>query len=193
MNSRNNIVLLAIFGLTILGTAVLTTVINRLTLREENIDDQSDKTQYANNVCESGSLSQEPGLEDDLRANGFFSYTWLRPEDREPLYKSAVFAVSKGNKLCVYESVHQDPFGSLARCGGLGCDLKKGELVAILEFKPNTDGTLLVQSATGSTSFMRGAVCQVDKSYLPKLVCRPSQSPASQVQGDAIIVFAPAS
>jgi len=220
MNTRNNIVLLAILGLTILGTAALTTAINRLTFREGNIDDQGYKpmeqdsvdvpsqsignepketkninsnAQPTNNECKSGSLSQEPGLEDDLGADGFFSYTWLRLEDEKPFHESVVFAVSKGNTLCLYQSIQQDPFGSLALCGGLGCDLKRGELVAILEFKPNTDGTLLVQSVTGLVSFMRGAVCQVDASYLPTLVCRSSQSPSSQVQGDAIIVFAPAS
>ena len=222
MNTRNNVVLLAIFGVTILGTAVLTTVINRSTFKEDNIDDQqykptnqpsvdvplhttisdpkvkesqglNDNTQSTNNVCEGGSLSQEPGIEDDLGSHGFISYKWLRLEDKEPLYQSTLFMTTKGNIMCLYQSAYQDPFGSLARCGGLGCDLKQGELVSILEFKPNTDGKLVVHSTTGSASFLRGAVCQVDADYVSTLVCRSSQSPSPQVKGDAIIVFAPAS
>ncbi|MFN6564216.1 MAG: hypothetical protein RMY28_031105 [Nostoc sp. ChiSLP01] len=222
MNTRNNIVLLAILGFTILGTAALTTAINRSAFREGNIDDQRYKStdqpsvdvplqsgvsdpnvketqgikeniQYTNNVCEGGPLSQEPGIENDLGSQGFISYQWLRPGNKEPLYQSTLFMTSKGNKLCLYQSAYQDPFGSLALCGGLGCDLKRGELVSILEFKPSNDGKLVVHSTTGSASFLRGAVCQIDADYVPTLVCRSSQSPSRQVQGDAIIVFAPAS
>jgi hypothetical protein len=222
MNTRNNIFLIAIFGVTILGTAVLTTVINRSTFKESNIDDQqykptnqtsvnvpphtivsdpkveesqglNDNTQSTNDVCEGGSLSQEPGIEDDLGSHGFISYQWLRPEDKEPLYQSTLFMTTNGNIMCLYQSAYKDPFGSLARCGGLGCDLNRGELVSILEFKQNTDGKLVVHSPTGSASFLRGAVCQVDADYVPTLVCRSSQSPSPEVQGDAIIIFAPAS
>jgi hypothetical protein len=152
----------------------------------------SNNTQYRNNVCDPGSLSQGPGLMNNLGIEGFVSYEWLRPEDNEILYESVVFTVSRDNNLCIYQAVQQDPFGSLARCGGLGWDLEQGELVAVLEFTQNSDGTLLIQSASGSGSFIRGAVCQVDDSYFPILVCRSPQSPNPQVQGDAIIVFTPA-
>lgn len=221
MNKQNTLIFTIILCVTVFVTASLTTIINRLAIEEEDtqeqgfnfteqipsdasdqsiennpseISDSNSSTQVTNDACESGSLTQEPGLEDDLLGfDGFYSYSWQRSDNERPLYQSAVFALSRGNKLCIYQTVQQDPFGSLALCGGLGCDLDRGELIAALEFEPSADGTLIVESTTGLASFMRGAVCQVDASYLPTLVCRSSQSPNSQIQGDAIIVFAPAS
>ncbi|NER81882.1 MAG: hypothetical protein F6K42_20420 [Leptolyngbya sp. SIO1D8] len=221
MNKRSSLIFTIILCVTVVVTASLTTIINRLAIEEEDpqepsIDSteqipadassqsvgnnpsealgSSNGTQVINDACESGSLAQEPGLEDDLLGfDGFYSYSWQLPENERPIYQNAVFVLSRGNNLCVYQTVQLDPFGSLALCGGLGCDLEKGELIAELEFTPNADGTLLVQSTTGLASFMRGAVCQVDASYLPTLVCRSPQSPNSQVQGDVIIFFAPAS
>lgn len=132
-------------------------------------------------------LAEEPGLERDLGVEGFFSYSWLRPEDKKPLYQSTLFITTTGNRLCAYRAIEKDPFGSLARCGGLGCGSQHGELLATLDFKPNRDNTFLVQSANGLAGFMSGAVCQIEKAGLPEIVCRSSKSPA--FEGESIIVF----
>lgn len=223
MNKRNSILILAILGLTILGTTALTTAINPSVFREDNINDNSYKPasqpsvdislksrvkeskvkesqeisrniQNKSNACEGVSISQELGIEKDLGSHGFISYQWFREGDEsEPVYRTTLFMTAKGNKMCLYQTDYEDPFGSLARCGGLGCDLKRGELASILEFKPNNDGKLVVHSTTGLGSFLKGAVCQVGANYISTMVCRSSQSPSPEVQDAAIIVFAPAS
>lgn len=129
-------------------------------------------------------------LPDFWTGQGFAFLQWLRVEDESVLYRSEVFMTTDSNQLNVYNTFKKEPFGSLARCGGLGCDLEQGNLVATLTFASGQNGTLLVSAATGSARFMQGARCQIEQSYLPVLTCYTEQGPNS-INVPSMIRFSP--
>jgi hypothetical protein len=109
---------------------------------------------------------------------GFTAFSWIRMDDSHSLYNGTVYTEVTGNTLSIYNSYLRSPLGQLARCGGLGCDLGKGALIATLEVEPQGN-SFIVKSASGSASFLQGAVCNVlQTDYPPVLECISNQSPA---------------
>ena len=90
-------------------------------------------------------------------SSGFTSFAWLRSDDNRELYSSAVYLSLSGNKLSIYNTYNAAPLGQLARCGGLGCDLGKGQLLATLEVVPQGSNRYLVTNASQKASFLQGA------------------------------------
>ncbi|AMA08913.1 hypothetical protein [Picosynechococcus sp. PCC 73109] len=125
-------------------------------------------------------------------SRGFASFDWLRAEDKETIYSSAVYTEINRNTLAVYNTYKQDPFGKYARCGGLGCDLGKGQLIATLNFE-SRGNLLIVQSATGKAAFLNGALCKLVESYLTVLECTSKQNPNPDAKIPSIFRFAPGS
>jgi len=111
--------------------------------------------------------------------SGFATFSWIRGEDKGTLYQSAIYLELNRNKLSIYNTYNRAPLGMYTRCGGLGCDLGKGSLVGTLNFKKQQD-TFIVESATGQSSFLKGAQCTLDESRLlvsAILECRTNKTP----------------
>jgi len=119
---------------------------------------------------------------------GFVTLNWLRASDRATLYSSTVYLSVTGNRISVFNTYAKEPFGQLARCGGLGCDLGKGALVATLDLVPKGN-SLSVQNASAKASFLKGATCSVVEDYLQVLEC--SSSKGAQGSLPSLFVFAP--
>ena len=117
--------------------------------------------------------------------SGFANYAWLRTEDDGELYSSAVYLSLSGNSLSIYNTYNAAPLGQLARCGGLGCDLGKGQLLATLEVMPQGDNRYTVVSASQKASFLQGAQCRVAGSYFYFFECFSPRGPI----GDFISTF----
>ena len=112
---------------------------------------------------------------------GFTNFTWLRSDDNRELYSSTVYLSLSGNSLDIYNTYSAAPLGHLARCGGLGCDLGKGQLLASVEFTQQNDGTYFVTSASDKADFLQGASCAVNESFLPVLECFSSRGPGADI------------
>jgi hypothetical protein len=97
----------------------------------------------------------------------------------------------KQNTLNIYNTYKLDPFGKNARCGGLGCDLGKGALVATLKFEPK-GSSFIVREASGKAGFLTGARCRIVDGYAPVLECASNKSPASSNM-QSVFRFAPGS
>ncbi|MBE9009140.1 hypothetical protein IQ250_02850 [Pseudanabaenaceae cyanobacterium LEGE 13415] len=123
-------------------------------------------------------------------ANGFVSFGWLRAEDGGEIYSSAVYVEVKQNTLNIYNTYKLDPFGKNARCGGLGCDLGKGQVVGTLNFEPQ-GSQFIVRNASGQASFLKGARCRVAEGYVKVLECTSTQNPASRAGMSSIFRFTP--
>lgn len=122
--------------------------------------------------------------------NGFTLFNWLRSEGAGIIYSSAVYIEVKQNTLTVYNTYKLDPFGRYARCGGLGCDLGKGQLISILNFVYQ-DNLFIVKSASGKAKFLQGAQCRVLKDYMKFLECKSTQNPTPNTSTSSIFRFAP--
>lgn len=109
--------------------------------------------------------------------SGFANYTWLRSEDDGELYSSAVYLSLSGNTLSIYNTYNAAPLGQLARCGGLGCDLGKGQLLATLEVVPRGSNRYTVINTSQKTSFLQGAQCNVAGSYFQFFECFSPSGP----------------
>lgn len=124
------------------------------------------------------SLAQAQTLETDWADGpGFASYAWLRAEDNRELYSSAVYLSLSGNSLSIYNTYNAEPLGHSARCGGLGCDLGKGQLLATIEVMPQGGNRYSVVTASQKASFLQGAQCRVAESYLQVFECFSSSGP----------------
>ena len=115
----------------------------------------------------------------------FVSFKWLRAEDDREIYSSALYTEISQNTLNIYNTYKLDPFGKNARCGGLGCDLGKGQMVGTLKFEPQ-GGRLIVREASGKAKFLAGAQCSVIGEYWLVLECRSNRSPNS---GNMLSIF----
>jgi len=107
--------------------------------------------------------------------NDFATYEW-RPsyQNRDVLYSSSVYIEVVGNTLKIYKANLSEPLGQRSRCGGLGCDLAKGSLVATLnlehrrtlEIDPNRQpfplivNLFVVGETSERASFLQGAQCR---------------------------------
>jgi hypothetical protein len=120
---------------------------------------------------------------------GFVSFSWLRAEDNREIYSSALYTEISQNTLSIYNTYKLEPFGKNARCGGLGCDLGKGQLVGSLKFDPK-GSRFIVREASGKAGFLAGAQCRVVESYMKVLECLSSKTPASSDM-PSIFRFAP--
>ncbi|MBE9068411.1 hypothetical protein IQ260_17300 [Leptolyngbya cf. ectocarpi LEGE 11479] len=158
---------------------------------------ESDFLEYP--TCDSDIVpDQLSGLEDDFdfRGGAFATYDWLRAEDGKALHSIPVYLITRGNQMCIYQTLSRAPLGSQALCGGLGCDLKPSELISVMGFSNNSNGEIVVDYADGPGSFMRGATCQIDQSYLPVMTCDVPRSPSGTIDGGdggSMVRFAPAS
>lgn len=123
-------------------------------------------------------------------ANGFTSFDWVRAEDGGEVYSSAVYVDIKQNTLNIYNTYKLDPFGKYARCGGLGCDLGKGQVVGILNFE-SQGSQFIVRNASGQVSFLKGARCRISERHVKVLECTSTQNPASRADIFSIFRFTP--
>jgi hypothetical protein len=110
-------------------------------------------------------------LENIWGVSGFMSLSLSMPSNNDSFVNNAIYTEIQNNKIFVYNSTPIDPFGSISACGGLGCDLKKADLVSIIELKPIDNQKYIVISATSFAYFMVGSSCQIIESYLPILSC----------------------
>jgi hypothetical protein len=121
----------------------------------------------------------------------FISFSWLRAEDDREIYSSALYTEISQNTVSIYNTYRLEPFGKSARCGGLGCDLGKGQLVGTLKFEPKGN-RFIVREASGKAGFLAGAQCGVIEGYALILECTSSKTPASSNM-PSIFRFAPGS
>ena len=122
----------------------------------------------------------------------FLLFSWSRVEDNEEIYSSALYTEISQNTLNIYNTYKLEPFGKSARCGGLGCDLAKGQLVASLKFESNGN-RFVVRESSGKAGFLTGAKCRVlEENYLLVLECRSNKTPDS-INMPSIFRFAPGS
>lgn len=113
--------------------------------------------------------------------SGFANYVWLRTEDEGELYSSAVYLSLSGNSLSIYNTYNAAPLGHSARCGGLGCDLGKGQLLATLEVVPQGSNRYTVINTSEKTSFLQGAQCKVTGSYFQFFECFSPSGPSADL------------
>lgn len=121
----------------------------------------------------------------------FVSFSWSRAEDNQEIYSSALHTEISQNTLSIYNTHKLDPFGKNARCGGLGCDLGKGQLVATLKFEPKGN-RFIVREASSKAGFLTGAQCRLVAGYMVVLECTSNKSPASSNM-PSIFRFTPSS
>ena len=67
-----------------------------------------------------------------LPITGFYTYLLGRAEDNKVLYKSIIFLEPEEEKISIYRAIGKDPLGRYTRCGGLGCDLEKQDLIGTI-------------------------------------------------------------
>ena len=79
--------------------------------------------------------------------------------------------------MTLYNSHQLEPLGQNARCGGFGCNLAKGSLVATLTFE-RQGNLFVVREASERASFLQGAKCRLKPSYNDILECSSPNSPA---------------
>lgn len=152
----------------------------------------SDSLEYP--TCDSDSVpDQLSGVEDDFGFSdgGFAYYDWLRLEDEKSLHSIPVYLIINGNRMCIYQTLSRAPLGSQARCGGLGCNLKPSELISVVGFSNNSNGEVVIDYADGPGAFMRGAICQIDQSYLAVMTCNVPRSPSGTIDGESMVRFSP--
>lgn len=109
-------------------------------------------------------------------SSGFTFFHWLRAEDKGKVYSSTVHILVKNNKLSIFNAYQREPLGQLARCGGLGCDLGKGSLIATLKFLRQGD-RFIIKTTSSKATFLKGASCKVDKTGLSSLECLSDEGP----------------
>ena len=143
------------------------------------------RTDAAFVIAQNGSTLSQAWLD----GNGFTSFQWLRAEDRGKLHSSVVYTEVKQNTLKIYNTYQRDPMGKNARCGGLGCDLNKGQLVGTLNFE-SRGGTFTVRSASGNTAYLKGARCRLTQNFMQTLECTSNQNPAN-TNMTSIFLFVP--
>ena len=122
-------------------------------------------------------------------AAGFASFTWARDVDGSEIYSSAVYLSLSDNQLSIYNTYNTAPLGHLARCGGLGCDLGRGQLLANLEVARQGQNLFTVTSTSDKASFLQGAQCRIDEGYLQVLKCSSLRGPNSEMP--SIFTFSP--
>ncbi len=141
-------------------------------LLSHTLDAKSQRTQVAQTQTLETNWSDAPGFAD---------FTWHRAEDDGEVYSSVVYLSLSGNKLSIYNTYNAAPLGHLARCGGLGCDLGTGQLLGILEVTQQDRNLFIVTNASDKTSFLQGAQCRVEESYLQVFECFSLRGPDAEV------------
>lgn len=140
-------------------------------------------------IAQQGNRSLSQAWSDANKA--FMSFSWLRPEGNQIIYSSALYTETNQNTLSIYNTYKLDPFGKNARCGGLGCDLGKGQLIAILKLE-SKGSRFIVREASGKAGFLAGAQCRLVADYMTVLECISNKSPVSSNM-PSIFRFAPGS
>ena len=127
-----------------------------------------------------------------LPLDGFYSYLIRRAEDSKQLHSSTLWLKSSGHQLSIFRTVESDPFGSLSRCGGLGCSLKVHDKIGTLTFRQIANG-LRVVKAEGSARFLVNSICHLKEGSLGfQLGCRSSKFPGN-IDMKSIVIFSPGS
>lgn len=135
-------------------------------------------------------LAQSQMLQDNWTdATGFARFTWSRDEDGGEVYSSAVYLSLSGNQLSIYNTYNAAPLGHLAQCGGLGCDLGKGDLLANLEVVKQGQNLFTVVNTSDNVSFLQGAQCRIEESYLQVFKCFSLRGPNSEMP--SVFTFSP--
>ena len=127
-----------------------------------------------------------------ILAPGYYQYYLGRAEDNKVLYQSAVFLQPVGDKVSIYREIKKDPLGKFTRCGGLGCDLEKQDLIGTLDIANSSSG-LRVVGATGSSKFLLNSICSYQEGPNDySLFCRSKTLP-NGVTMDTAVAFIPGS
>ena len=135
-------------------------------------------------------VAQNQTLQDSWTdAPGFASFTWARDEDGREIYSSAVYLTLSDNQLSIYNTYNAAPLGHLARCGGLGCDLGRGQLLATIEVVKQGQHLFTVMSTSDKASFLQGAQCRIDESYLQVFECFSLRGP--NLEMPSVFMFSP--
>lgn len=137
-------------------------------------------------------VAQTQTLETSWRDGaGYTDFSWLRSEGNRELYSSTVYIAVSGNSVDIYNTYNAAPLGQLARCGRLGCDLGRGQLIAELSVVPQGGNRYVVQSASQSASFLQGAQCRVAESYVQVFECFSLSGPNADLP--SVFRFSPGS
>jgi len=115
-------------------------------------------------------------LENEFVEWAFVGYEWLSANDRSSIYESTIYIEVKGNTMSIYNTYNREPLGRIASCGGLGCDLGKGSLLATLSFA-NQGNAYVVRDASQKAAFLKGSRCKVVPDAMPVLECFSNQAP----------------
>ncbi len=111
-------------------------------------------------------------------SSGFYSLHLIRNSDSADFHTSYVYVDSPSPyQMNVHKTSLIDPFGSLARCGGLGCGLERGALTASLQVRSTGSNQFVVESATGTAAFLQGAQCTTQMLYDWVLSCTSPTGP----------------
>ncbi|WP_204150642.1 hypothetical protein [Leptolyngbya sp. CCY15150] len=111
-------------------------------------------------------------------SSGFYSLRLIRNSDSAEFHTSYVYVDSpRPYQIDVYKTIDIDPFGSLARCGGLGCGLERGALTASLQFRSTGSNQFVVESATGTAAFLQGTQCTTQMLHDWVLSCTSPTGP----------------
>ena len=127
-----------------------------------------------------------------LPITGYYTYLLGRAEDNKVLYKSIVFLEPEGEKISIYRAIGKDPLGRYTRCGGLGCDLEKQDLIGTVNITNSSSG-LRVVAATGASKFLLNSTCSAKEDrFATSLFCRSKTLPNGQAM-NTVVAFIPGS
>ena len=108
-------------------------------------------------------LAQAQTLQSSWGISGFAEYSWHRANDGRELYSSPVYISLSGNSLNIYNTYNTAPLGQQTACGGFGCDLGRGQLLATLTVVPQGTDHYTVVSASQDVDYLQGAQCRINQ------------------------------
>lgn len=127
-----------------------------------------------------------------LPITGYYTYLLETAEDNKVLYKSIVFLEPEEEKISIYRAIGKDPLGRYTRCGGLGCDLEKQDLIGTINITNRSSG-LRVVNATGASKFLLNSTCSAKEDrFATSLFCRSKTLPNGQAM-NTVVAFIPGS
>lgn len=80
---------------------------------------------------------------------------------QEQLTSTAIYVEVIQNTVKVYNVTVPNPM-EMGGCGGFGCDMKKINLVNIIEFKPSGTNKFIITKATNSANYLLSSSCTLN-------------------------------